>query len=284
MELPSNVCDYALAHLLAALAGQIAPPPRGPLLHGGAALRYLYFADARFSPDLDFALRQEASAGDLVSLLDRACRQAGRASGLVYQIGGARHTPRPRLGALTHAWRIVLRRVGAPQPLQPRIGVSFGRQQVLTAPVSLPLLRRYADLPDVLVPAYTLEELVAEKLVALLPGSKPPRPHTVRRKYARHLYDVWFVIQHRKLEPARLDDLLRVKCKQRGLSFRGSDQLVDEFHLTAYRAGWAGLGAITTAEPPDLDRVVAELEALASAMSGRKPEKRQKKEASVRFP
>jgi hypothetical protein len=66
--------DYAVSYLLAGIVATPAPHD-SLILKGGTALRKGYFADYRFSEDLDFSLRPDRSLPDVDNAMQHAVRQ-----------------------------------------------------------------------------------------------------------------------------------------------------------------------------------------------------------------
>jgi hypothetical protein len=66
--------DYAVSYLLAGIVATPAPHD-SLILKGGTALRKGYFADYRFSEDLDFSLRPDRSLPDVDNAVQHAVRQ-----------------------------------------------------------------------------------------------------------------------------------------------------------------------------------------------------------------
>ena len=69
--------DYALSYLLAGIAN-VESLREGLLLKGGTALKKAYFANYRFSEDLDYSACPGVVLGDVYALMQRAvdeCRQ-----------------------------------------------------------------------------------------------------------------------------------------------------------------------------------------------------------------
>ena len=179
--------DYVLSWALAGLY-------RRPLLaeqlvfKGGTALRKCYFPDYRFSADLDFTLRTSLPPQELRSEIEAACRIITEETGLLLVSVDFR-TLRDVPGEEAHQGRIEytgpLGRLGGDQP-RVKLDLTIYERLVLP-PECRPVHHPYSDADglDLIVPVYPLDEMLAEKLRAML-----------RRARARDLYDVWQLFTH----------------------------------------------------------------------------------------
>lgn len=213
-------------------------------LKGGTALRQLYFADWRHSEDLDFtvlpALPAERLEPALVSWLAQMGKRHGLAATLVdiHVPNGAARARARVAGPLRHPQRLLL-------------------DFTLDEPVLLPPLRRtvvtglFHELqPQVL--CYTLEEILAEKLRAILQRGK-----------ARDYYDVWRLLgekrNHLDVDLARR--LLIAKCEHRQLPKATLGQLLDPSRLAQAALFWQRdiREQVPSEELPAWEAVVADL-------------------------
>ena len=161
--------DHALTRLLSVAAGF---PKIGSLVFkGGTALKKIYYADARFSEDLDFACRDDVSeefhdfvrdnmAGLDVEFTETAARQRTD-KGFKFKAKYAR----------LDGWIDSV-----------RFDVSL-RGDILSESPPKPILHPCDDSPPGLsVPTLSLEEIMAEKIRAVMYSRHP-----------RHLYDLYFL-------------------------------------------------------------------------------------------
>jgi len=169
---------------------------------GGTALKKVYFPEYRFSEDLDFTLPGDLPHDDLLGLLE-ACLPAllGRVN------------LRVELGATDlSAFDSTTVQASYVGPLQSRMGsrrlkMDFTRGELLVnPPMRGELKAHYSDYPkSVRLPAYTVNEILAEKLCALMGRTEP-----------RDLYDVWWLLEMGGVDPALLThDFLR-KAEHKG--------------------------------------------------------------------
>lgn len=153
------------------------------VLKGGTALRKAYFADYRFSADLDFTGRQPADEQSLRSEVEAAAAMAGQRSGILFRPVRWEKTL-DTSGQEAYSARLEYvgptdRRAGSLARL--KLDITF-YEEVVLSPAAKALLHPYSDADDCQTEllVYQLEEMVAEKLRALL-----------RRRRARDVYDLW---------------------------------------------------------------------------------------------
>jgi len=174
--------DYVLTEVLKALS--LVPGFRELLVFkGGTALRKVYFADWRYSEDLDFTVKHDMAEDTLKSELDKWYRKVQEMSGIMlttkmlHKPNGYARIRVQFLGPLSYPGMIFMDlSFDEPVCLDPIL------KKVLTAPFS-------PGEQEVLV--YPLEELLAEKMRSL-----------VERGKSRDYYDVWRLL---KEQPGTLD-------------------------------------------------------------------------------
>jgi predicted nucleotidyltransferase component of viral defense system len=194
--------DYCLAWLLNALAESDLRPVLA--FKGGTALKRCYFAEYRFSEDLDFTLREALPFDEIRARLEHVYAAVQEQSGILFTFD--RQDPRVRLN--THTFYV---RYAGPLPGNNDVKVDITIEEVLSFPLAeRPVLRGYpefADLPDdrsILV--YSLNEIAAEKTVALTDPA---------RNEPRDLYDLWYLAENREIQ---LDHIVPAICQK--LEFR----------------------------------------------------------------
>ena len=207
--------DYCLAWLLASLA---ASPLAGKLaFKGGTALKRCYFGDYRFSEDLDFTLLEPIGFGDLKAGLEAVYSLTREDSGIAFAFD---REDRHKHG---NSFTFYLRYEG-PLPRANDVKVDITLRELLVFPV-LPreVLRGYAEYVDLpagrMIQVYSLEEIAAEKIVALADPA---------RNEPRDLYDLWYLTQTCGLEIAdSLADAVRQKLAFRGKAAVGVTDAIE---------------------------------------------------------
>ncbi|MBN1920058.1 MAG: nucleotidyl transferase AbiEii/AbiGii toxin family protein [Anaerolineae bacterium] len=218
--------DYVLGCFLLALA-------RTPALaehlafKGGTALRKIYFPTFRFSEDLDFTVFQALAEDVLQAQVREVCHRVRVDFGVPMQIAlwkQSRDLPGEEAYRARVSYVGPLGQAGA-DPARITLDLTYYETVILPA-VPRPILHPYSDAPaePLAVRTYCLEEMLSEKLRALL-----------RRSYPRDLYDVWYLltVQRGQLDQARFRRVVTAKFQHKGYTLDSVEALL---HL-ARRAG-----------------------------------------------
>ena len=172
--------DYCLAWFLSALSESELRQVFA--FKGGTALKRCYFSDYRFSEDLDFTSRQQLAFEQIRDHLERVYAIAHENSGITFVFD------RQDRQTDANSYTFYLRYVG-PLPAGNDVKVDITINERLTFPLRDRLILRgyeeFADLPEArFIDAYSLEEIAAEKTVALADPA---------RNEPRDLYDLWYL-------------------------------------------------------------------------------------------
>lgn len=192
--------DYVLSWLLVALAES--ELRQGLAFKGGTALKRCYYPDYRFSEDLDFTLCADLAHDDLANAFSGLFPRLSRRVGLTLTLSRAEQNV---FGSST----LLVNYVG---PLQARLSsrhlkVDVTRGERLVYPLSeRPLQAPYSDFPaGVVMPTYPLEEILTEKLCALMGRTEP-----------RDLYDVYCLFEFDDADLSLLAGSFAAKCRHKG--------------------------------------------------------------------
>lgn len=205
--------DYVLAWFLTGLAGHAL---RNVLaFKGGTALRRCWFADYRFSEDLDFTLTAPTPFDAIRAGLDEIFAAIETASGL--RIAFDRQDRRGHENSHT----FYLRYQG-PLPAANDVKVDITINEVLGFPLQeRPILRSYEEFSDLpegpTVYVYAIEEIVVEKLVALSDRA---------RNEPRDLYDLWHLLSSTERRIAEMRTELDAKLAIRQRTAAGIEQYI----------------------------------------------------------
>jgi predicted nucleotidyltransferase component of viral defense system len=202
--------DYCLAWFLIGLAGH---PLRETLaFKGGTALRRCYFAEYRFSEDLDFTLTQAASFETIRTGLYQIFAAIETACGLRMAFDREdRHGHQNN-----HTFYL---RYQGPLPAANDVKVDITINETIGFPLAArPILRAYADLPDgPTVRAYSLPEIAVEKMAALSDRA---------RNEPRDLYDLWYLMTHAGLRLGEFRAELEAKLQFRNRVLPGLEAAI----------------------------------------------------------
>ena len=234
--------DYLLSWVLAGIS-QVLVLQDTLVFKGGTALRKCYFGDYRFSEDLDFSALEGAPKGDeMERLVGEACDIAVRLldEHAPVEISCLRYTEREPHPGGQEAFAIRAR-----FPWQSRLQTRVMIEVTMDERVLLPAERRqvihdYGEPLDAEVKVYSLEEVVAEKLRALLQHAEMFERRGWSRSRARDYYDLWRVLGEYgdRLNLEGFDSLLPEKCSIREVSFSHPDDFFHDAMLAYVEETW----------------------------------------------
>ena len=223
--------DYLLSWVLAGIYA--VPELRQTLVFkGGTALKKCYFGDYRFSEDLDFSGRDGVPTGDAMEgLMRRACEAVQQMLGeyAAVELHCGRYGERNPHPGGQEAFRIRARlpwHRGLDTPVKVEITID---EPVLWPVAQREVMHEYGEPLKVEVPTYSLEEVVAEKLRAILQQLDQLESRGWVRTRARDFYDLWSVLgtYQERLDLTDFGDRLREKCQLRHVDFAGPKDFFD---------------------------------------------------------
>lgn len=236
--------DYCLSWFLVGLSRS--PLRERLLFKGGTALKKCYFPEYRFSEDLDFTLAHPVEFDTIRREIETAFEAARQASGVVLRYArDDRHSH-------ANSYTFFLGYEG-PLPSRPagkevKVDITV-REEVVFPVEEQPVLRgypEYEDLPDdATVRVYSLLEIAAEKVVALLDRA---------RNEPRDLYDLWHLTGQGRVALAQVLEAVGRKLAARGqdlTSLRGAIREKEP----RYRRLWQTRLSPQVAILPDFDDV-----------------------------
>ena len=130
------------------------------------------------------------------------------------------------------------------------------------------MLHRYPDPPQAAWNCYRLEEIVAEKLRALLQSHARLRERGWgASRVCRDYYDLWYTLGQSTLDTALLPDLLARKCALRQVTFASVADFVAPELQSVARAEWERQLLPFVPDGLSADQVLDELVDLLAALS-----------------
>jgi len=255
--------DYVLSWILLGIS-------RGEQLRetlvfkGGTALKKCYFGDYRFSEDLDFSgLAGVPMGGDMETAIDGVCRTATELLDeyVPVRIEWERYTEREPHPAGQEAFTI---RVQLPwqRQAQTRVMVEVAvDEEVLKPPCRLSVIHDYGEPIEAEVQVYALEEVIAEKLRAILQHRRMLEERGWSRSRARDYYDIWRILgaYQDRLDLADFERLVRAKCDLRRVHFRGPHDFFDDVMLAYVERTWSQWLGNLVPEVPTFSTVIGQL-------------------------
>lgn len=210
---------------------------------GGTALRKVYFPDYRYSEDLDFTLLKELDQETLID--DFRAVLKGLEKSQAFTFGVMEEKIERRTDSLT----VYVDFVG---PLQARLGsrdikVDFTLVEKLFYPVEEKVVKApYSDCKDLSkrLKTYSLEEVLAEKLCALISRTEP-----------RDLYNVHRLLELGGLDYQSIADGFTVKAESKRIDSRRLSKILREKEATIARL-WEIRLAHQVDELPHLETLI----------------------------
>jgi predicted nucleotidyltransferase component of viral defense system len=233
--------DYCLAWFLCALAQSDLREVLA--FKGGTALKRCYFPEYRFSEDLDFTLLSEITFEGIQKRLESVYATVKESSGIVFGFD------RKDTNSHVNSHTFYLKYTG-PLPSGNDVKVDITIREHVVFPLQdRPILRGYdefSDIPDGrLIRVYSLEEITAEKLMALADRA---------RNEPRDLYDLWYLTSEAGIAISSVADAVRQKLSFREKAFEGLEKAITgkEARLKAL---WSKRLAYQMVELPEFDAV-----------------------------
>jgi uncharacterized protein len=214
--------DYVLAHVAALVASH--DSDRRCIFKGGTSLRLLHFDEYRYSADLDYSV-VKGSEAEALDLIRHALAQQRPDTIKELSLDGASD-------------RICyVGPLGAPRTIK----LDVADDELVVNTEARVLLRRWPDLPDVAVVAYTKLEITAEKLRCIL-----------QRLQCRDFLDLDLLLDDEELASAV--ELFRKKAIHRGLDPTTFAQKFEQ-RVQDYKTRWDRELQEYLSEVPHFDEV-----------------------------
>ncbi|MFA5079838.1 MAG: nucleotidyl transferase AbiEii/AbiGii toxin family protein [Dehalococcoidia bacterium] len=258
--------DYAISYLLAAIA-QTAGLGEKIVLKGGTALKKLYYPNYRFSEDLDYSTLKLGVLPKRNELLQAA---VDRMASLLQERGPFDIQVEPLTLRLPHPGDQMAYTVRVRFPDQRQALCRLKVEITVDEPVLLevwehPILHGFGEKIDTNILGYELDEIVAEKLRALLQS----RQKLVERgwgasRVCRDYYDLWYILSREKL--TGIPDLFVKKCKVRNVAFHSPDELVSPELVETARREWDQQLSPFLVKALTANKVLSEVQTLIPAL------------------
>lgn len=231
--------DWALGHFLAAIYSD--QTLRDILVFkGGTCLRKCWFPEYRFSEDLDFTSRS-SSFQFTKKHLETICNHVKNNVGLLTYISSLQQLKfKDKLtgySAIIKFWGADHSRSENP-PSPDRWLTSIKIEIILYEtlifpPVLKPLHHGYSDqlfINPNLIPCYSIEEVLSEKIRALI-----QRSYTAPRDF----FDIWYLSRNfPEINYPLVIDAFHRKMHFKGLTFTGINQLINPSNDKSMKAAW----------------------------------------------
>lgn len=255
--------DYLLSWLLAAI-GDYEPLRETLVFKGGTALKKCDFGDYRFSEDLDFSGLAGVPVGqNMESAIDVICHNAVKMIDeyAPVQIQWERYTEKNPHPGGQEAFAIRAQLPWQRQPQARALVEVAVDEKVLCTPCRRAVVHDYGEPIEAQLQVYTLEEIIAEKLRAILQHQEKLEERGWARSRARDYYDVWRILgaYQDQLSLAGFRALLQKKCQVRNVTFEVADDFFKEQMLSYVERTWDQWLGNLVPELPTFETVTSQL-------------------------
>jgi predicted nucleotidyltransferase component of viral defense system len=250
--------DYILSKTIMALA-QINDFQNSFVFKGGTALKKCHYPAWRFSEDLDFTTINKLSPIQIKELFDSAVKEVESLFGVTIRVAEYSQYPREGLEIVSAQLKL-----GYDGPLRKtsglknniRVDISLD-ETLMIKPIMKKIQRQYPDDIEAVIPVYTLEEIIAEKLRSILQRGK-----------SRDYYDVWILLKNHASDfnVKLVIDIMKIKCHDKGIAAPTIDDFFQPERIEEARRYWERGLAHQINMLPNFIQVTRELKNLLSGL------------------
>lgn len=235
--------DYVLSWALKGIS-QISDLKNNVVFKGGTALKKVYFGDYRFSQDLDFSAKNEGKdLSQLEELMKLACWKATETIQSLGENVELRCEPYFEKKPHPEGQKAYLIEARLPwhREFYTKVYAEFTFQEtILMEPKRMKILHEYGETFEGYIYTYPLEEIVAEKIRALLQFAKKLHERGWGRSRVRDYYDLWKILASYSdsLKFGIIPALVEKKCAHKDIIFGGYEDLFQEKLMSNLEKEW----------------------------------------------
>lgn len=255
--------DYLLSWILSGLYEH--PSLKENLIFkGGTALKKCYFGNYRFSEDLDFSVIASIPKKDkLLAVVIEACKTAEQKMNEFAEIRLVieRYEEKNDHPFEQEAFKVRAQFPWQREPLISAMVEITVQETVLFPPVMKQIIHPYDERIDTLIQTYSLEEIVLEKLRAILQKTKKLHEEGRDRSRTRDYYDLWriFTAFESDLHFENFPILLQKKCDPKNVCFVGAESFFDPVMMETVQRTWKQWLGNLVSDLPECSLVISEL-------------------------
>jgi uncharacterized protein len=218
--------DYVLSWILKGVA-QHEQLARVIVFKGGTVLKKIYFADYRFSEDLDFTLRSnEISTAQIVQWFWSIFEYIREEANIPLELIQSDNNPGEHEDGGIHFYISYIGPLGG-QGNNKRVKIDISRcEQLVFEPVMKNAFIGYSDLEEYQLLCYPLEEVLIEKMRSVM-----------QRMQARDFYDLWYLLEQHGMDIDFYKNEFEHKCKSKALNPADFTKKLTE-RLPHYKGRW----------------------------------------------
>lgn len=256
--------DYALSYLLAGISKH-SRLSDSLIFKGGTALKKIYFGDYRFSEDLDFSAIKAPKGQDLEQAFEESALISKE---LLNQYGPFEINLKRNPELEPHpngqeAFNFYVKFPWHPTPLcRVKVEITHDEPVILPA-IRKPILHDYEETLETQVNCYAIEEIIAEKLRALLQTHQKLMLRGWNRPRARDYYDLWCLFNkyHSHINKAATLQTLDKKCLHRKVAYQSIDDFFTLELLREAQTHWQETLRVLVQNLPSCQQVLDETRA-----------------------
>lgn len=236
--------DYILSWILQGVA-EIENLAKVLVFKGGTVLKKAYFEDYRFSEDLDFTLLDDKISNEqifqwfketFIYILEEANIPLQIIDNNEHEDGGI------------NFYISYIGPLGG-QGNNKRVKVDISRSEKLEfTPVWQSLILSYTDQEEHKLLCYPLEEVLVEKLRAVM-----------QRMQARDFYDIWYLLEIHGMKIEYYSEEFKAKCESKGLNPLQFNEKLG-LRMASYKGRWKNSMNDQIKNLPDFDQVEREVQ------------------------
>ena len=238
--------DYFLTLLLEGIANN--PCLKDVLVFkGGTVLRKIYFKKYRYSEDLDFTLKKSLTEKEIKIALDDIFKYLKKEYNADFQIKSL----------YSRKWfnDIKVQFIGV-KGGKNIITLDLMFDEIIVDNIKEKSVLNPYYKKNFLIPVYSLDEILAEKLRSLL-----------QRTRVRDYYNIWYILTNakNKINNKKVKEIFIKKVKYKKLSFSNKNQLINPYKIEQARAYYERQISHQIKNPPSFDKLIKELEQLITS-------------------
>ena len=236
--------DYILSWILKGIA-QHEQLSKVIVFKGGTVLKKIYFADYRFSEDLDFTLINNETSNEQIfewfkETFEYIKEEANIPLEIIdnneYEDGGI------------NFYISYIGPLGG-QGNNKRVKIDISRsEQMVFEPVMKDVFIGYSDMEEHQLLCYPLEEVLVEKMRSVM-----------QRMQARDFYDIWYLLEQHEIDIDFYLNEFETKCKTKELDHTDFQKKLAE-RLPQYKGRWQSSMSEQIKDLPDFEQVVREVQ------------------------
>lgn len=253
--------DYILSWLLVGIFQH--PELNSSLIFkGGTALKKGYFGEYRFSEDLDFSTKG-AIPDCFFQMITEATQNAEMQ---IREFAPVQLTAKKYEEKIPHpdgqqAFTISAQFPWQSQPLTTAMIEISCNERVVLQPVIKPLLHFYGESIELQMNLYSIEEIIIEKLRAILQHTKKLHERDWSRSRARDYYDLWRIFEtfEDQINWEVINTNLALKCSHKEVSFKNLADFFDDKMVQLVSRTWNRWLSPLVPQLPNCYTVIEEL-------------------------